>query len=447
MTALDRLSWRGIRWLLFDTLEVRQRTSATVVLKAMPLAFPVLETTHVVRERVPEKLGLVRRYVLEGLVRFGPANAEALDALLGLGPERIQQTLLDLERGGAGMTRQDRAFRAGPEAQQLLQGGAFARIVAHRRKFLVNGLTDELLPIDFWRTHEGCALSLDPDRPGGPVCDEAGNPTGVLVKVADRGVDGAAALHRWLASAAGVDRERLGVPPGAFEFTPEPLSRQAAWVLAFLLVAADGARDIVSAGRGSVRLVDERTSSAEYLGLVCRNLEPESLQPRVDFERLQERLSGWPAGTRLRQAGRPGEVLVSVPTPEKTLPPPWLLGEEDAAENRRATAALVGGLYWEVGLWAVLRLAPGDRATATRVGLLRGVQALRTALRGIDASIAELRQFDFPAWWSRWQAEYAATLPAEAVPAPIAAGDLLDAADNFPDTEFLETLDPLRGGS
>jgi hypothetical protein len=436
-----KLAWREIRWLLFDALHDWERDNGRVAVKAVPLAFPVVEATHTLRERVPERIGLAHRYILEGLCRFGPCTPEDLDALLGLGPDRVERVLLDIERTAAGVGRQGRQFVAGPAVRQALTAGRFTREVTHRRKFVVNGLMDTLLPVDFWRHHEDGRLYPDPDRPAGPMRDAADNPTAVMAKVADRLVDGADDVRHWLGHADAAAKERVGVPAGACELGPETAQVRGAWVLSFLLVASDGLVDVMSASRCPARLVEGRFATRDYLARVCQGISPAQLEPDVAGDAWRKRLTSWPADTDVRPGRRPGEALVGVRRPAEQLTPPWADAEEGDAEARRLSGALVSGLYWDVGGWHVLRLVPADRPTAARVGLLRGVRALRDALREVDYAPGEKLPLELPRWWAGWLAEFARELPATAVPAPLPLEDLLRLADEVPDTEFLDKLE------
>ncbi len=145
---------------------------------------------------------------------------------------------------------------------------------------------------------------------------------------------------------------------------------------------------------------------------------------------------------RPRRGGRPRRWLLGLG--------PDLIGrvleDLEQAPGDGVTATTAGcGLYWEVGLWVVLQLTPGDPATAARVGLLRGVHALRAAVRAADPSPDKPAPLDVKQWWDDWQAAFAADLPPAAAPPRRPLDDLLRLADCVPDTEFLARLDALAG--
>jgi len=142
----------------------------------------VVEATYCLRERVPEKIGLIRRYLLEALCRFGPCSPAQLDAMLGLGEDVIARTLQEMEAITPGLACHGGAFAANDEVRRLLADGQFSRVVTHRRAFLVNGLTDRLLPINFWKLHEDWRLYPNPGSPGGRFRKASGQPTEISVK-------------------------------------------------------------------------------------------------------------------------------------------------------------------------------------------------------------------------------------------------------------------------
>ena len=72
---------------LLELIRSRRRPGAPRLARAFPLAFPIADVTYEVSQRLPEPIGLVQRYALDALCRFGPCTAADLDELLGLGPD------------------------------------------------------------------------------------------------------------------------------------------------------------------------------------------------------------------------------------------------------------------------------------------------------------------------------------------------------------------------
>jgi len=441
MTSGDKVSWKEIRWQLFEVLDGLP-AERPPVLRAMPLGFPIVEAVYTLRERVPERIGLVQRYLLEGVCRFGPSTPAALDVLLGLGEDVIEQTMGTLATCVQGVTYREGFFAAGPEAQAQLNRGLFTRQVTHQHKFLVNGLTDRLLPVNFWGAHENWRLYPNPANPEGQFRTASGQATEILIKISDRAATGREDLQRLIDEGDPDTRQRFGIPAGACERPGEPDASRPAWVLGFLLLRADDTLEIYSAHRSPVALLDREPVQKEYLQRVCQGLRSREL----NRDQLVGAGGKWreslPSGTVLAAGRSPGEVLVRVADPTGLLPHGSEGDEAESSAVRRLSQALLRGRQWEPYSWELLRLVPGDQGTAARTALLRGIHDLRAQLRPLQRGREEDQpSFDLAQWWQRWQTDYLRQIPREAAYALSPLTDLLDFADSMRDGEFLEKLE------
>ena len=371
MTKSNSASWKEIRLRLFDTLDARPLETISVV-KAVPLGFTMVEATYALRERVPERIGLIRRYLLEAICRFGPCSPAQLDDMLGLGEDIITRTLHEAEDVIPGLVRNAGMFSASDEVRRLLDGDQFTRIVTHSRTFVINGLTGRLLPISFRESHADWQLYPSPENPEGLFRRASGEATEVSVKIVDRAVTGREELQRVIESGDVRWRQEYGVPAGTCEVPSEPDRIEVSWVLAFLLLKADSTCELFSAHRSPVNLLDDATSERDYLRQVCQSLKPWML----DTESARSHLQKWCEDvSEIGEAsvGRtPGEVLVRLFAPDR------MLRFEDRrtfGENAqlRFCQALLRGRVWDPFTCALLRIVPGDVATATRTALIRAV--------------------------------------------------------------------------
>ena len=110
--------------------------------------------TYEVHQRLPERIGLVTRYAIDALCQFGPCSPKELDEFLGLGEDLSGVVLEGLLAIDSDVTNLGEKFVAGPSAAERLKSGFLGREVRHPRVFVVNGLTNTLLPIGFWDAHE-----------------------------------------------------------------------------------------------------------------------------------------------------------------------------------------------------------------------------------------------------------------------------------------------------
>jgi hypothetical protein len=413
---------------------------ATVV-KAIPVAFPVVEVNYKLRERVPEPIGLINRAVLQAVCEFGPCNAQYIDDLLGLGSDVIERTLANLTKSIPDLVQKENEYTAGPTCSELLKSGGFARLVTHERKFLVNGLTDKLLPVDFWRTHKGLRLLPDSCNPNGPMCTESGTPTPVAAKIADRGVTGREHLQQLAGNGEAGIRQSMGLPAGVCERLEEPMSTRIAWVLSFLLVWDDASVEVLSARRNATVLVGRNSTSKEYMRHVCQGMESWVLNdggPTQPSEKWRDR---WPDGTQIEQGASRGLVLVKIADLTQLL----RFETDEGVKEKNGRHLLEQGRDWNPPTFNIYRIIPGDFATARATALLRGIRELRFVLRPLEITSNTRSTINLKLWWQKWTEQFEAQIGMEFPESSINFEQLLSVADRVNDTEFQDKLEWLYG--
>ena len=435
-----------IRW----NLESNDRQLA----KAFPIAYPIVDVAYDVRQRIPEPIGLVARYALETLCQFGPCSPVELDGFLALGVDLAQVVLERLAILNSDVKRVGERFEAGPGTLERARSGFLGREVRHQRKFVVNGLTGMLLPINFWDTNETWRLTIDPNSPNGPMRDALGELTAIFSLISDVMADGLADLKRHLGSTDVEARRNIGIPEGAIELlSNQPQETEVGWVLAFLLVRTDGSVDIVTAADSSLSILDDATRHKEYLGRICRRLAKHALDAAIDEEAIAKQFDEWPQGVSAFRVAGGDSYCVYVDDPEKLL---WLHddamdlagdegGEQVAKQGSKAcrwlARALVEGTYWVRDCGTIIRLVAGNRGTATHVCLLRGLEALRVLVAKTDLDETKPPPIDLVSWWSQWQESVLRGFPSDIRPEILHLDVLLELADRIPNTEFLAKLE------
>lgn len=113
--------------------------------KIIPIAFPVLQSTWLIKIIANESSGLIDRYILHILRDFGPCQIKRIDELLCLGEERIEHALIEMERLGSPV------IHSGNEYSFAADGDIehFHVEREHEFSFCINGISGDLLPIDF----------------------------------------------------------------------------------------------------------------------------------------------------------------------------------------------------------------------------------------------------------------------------------------------------------
>lgn len=407
------------------------------VVKAIPLSFPVVEVNYTLRERVPEPIGLVRRAILRALIEFGPCDSDFIDGLLFIGSDIVERTLVEFAKSIPDLKRTGSIYEAGPQCIQILQDDRFTRHVTHERKFLVNGVTDSLLPLDFWRQHWGLRLIPDPANPAGPMCTESGTPTSITAKICDRTATGRVHLQNLLRDGDAKSRERFGLPPGACELVDEQPAMRVAWVLGFLMIRSDNSIDLMTARRDPVKLLVGITNPREYArhvlqGIALKNLNVDtSKQPDEKWE------NQWPDGTKIVPGKRHGEVMVTLIDPNRLL----RLDSESDSKNISARRMLEQGRYWNPYTFKIFRIIPGDMNTAKSVVLIRGICELRSMLRTMEPSLSSSQPVKLTEWWHNFQAAFATQEEIRLPDIIVTLDELVRVADNVKDTDFQDKLE------
>lgn len=434
MGATDSMGRAELRRQLFRLMDTRPPGSPAVV-GAWPLGFPVVEAVHTVRERIPEPTGLVRRAVLDATCRFGPCSAEDLDGLLGIGEDLVVAALCELAAGVPDLTSSNGQYRAGPGARAMLATGEFTRVVEHRRKFLVNGLTDRLLPTDLWRGHDDWRLLPDPSNPEGPFRTADGRPTEIEGRLSDRAVDGVDDLRRVTSGADREEKHRLGVPIGSCDVSGEPESCRLSWVTAWVFLHRDGTAEVTSAGSPPVSLLEGPSATADYLRRAVHGMRTGAFEPPSGVPVSVTR--HWPAAAVVKPGECSGEVCVGLPPLD--VPP---AAREDR-ETHRIEEDLRLGRVWDWHSGAVLTVQPADPRTSAFVAVHRGALDLRAAVRPLRPEGQP--PWKLADWWDQWLGRFSAALPADVRPVAIPLPHLLEAAERLRDGEFLERIEWMIG--
>ena len=115
------------------------------ITKIIPIAFPVLLSTWKIKVLLEEPSGLIDRYILRVLKDFGPCNIKRIDDFLCLGEARIKQALAEMEKLGSPISHSGDLFSF------AIDGDIehFHIEQDHDFSFCINGISGELLPLDF----------------------------------------------------------------------------------------------------------------------------------------------------------------------------------------------------------------------------------------------------------------------------------------------------------
>jgi len=438
------LSFRDVRGHLLRA--VANSKHGLRIVRAIPVAFPIIEPTFEVLQRLPFSIGLANRFVLEAVSKFGPCTVEELNGLLGLGEDVIANVLRDAESYNMELKSSENHFFAGEIMRASLAEDKFSKLVEHQYRFVVNGVTGTLLPISFWKWRDEFRITVRFDEGGETIEDADGNKLALRAWLLGHGATGAEELKRLISTPEASEKDEIGVPAGAFALkTQYPVASASSWVLAFVFVLEDSTLEVTAAGEGSLSLLAPGYTDPIYWRKACRGTEfrPWLLDAEWRDEDLHSLEGIWPEGTNIEPGNGRGELLISVPFPHQNLV--WKIASDDdkANERIRLREALIEGVLWNPYTCNLHLLRAGDEATASHVCVLRAVRELRRKLRKLDMVDQENSPFDMGEWWMEWQRNFY-NGENNVEPGKLSLRTLFEVAEEVDDTEFLDKLDWLQ---
>ena len=130
------------------------------LVQIIPVAYPVVFSTWKVKVASNEPTGMVDRYIMEIIRDFGPCDIRQIDYFLCLGQEVILNALIDMMRLGAPISQNNGNYSL--NSQGDIQNYQVEQI--HPFKFVINGITGDLLPTDFVRRTKDLVISEESEH-------------------------------------------------------------------------------------------------------------------------------------------------------------------------------------------------------------------------------------------------------------------------------------------
>jgi len=395
------------------------------IVKAVPLAFPITSNVFNIRERATVENGLVERYVMETVQRFGPIRASAIESMLGVEEEIVRRMLQNAVDMGQGV-KMRRSLYSMEEAIDL---SGFSSEADHLRRFIFNGVTGDLMAIR-------CAEIADTERlfpqmDEFKVHDANGQETPIRVFLRHSMPDVKDCLLRAMAKNSPENRMTLGIPTEVIELGEEKYSeRELLWIPAFLILKASGEAEVHGMEPEAGVFLHADHATRDWLSEACNWSGP--ITSGVDFERLQENLNEGFEGIAAAPTDVPNQVALGGDAaawePEIFL----------RADNTRSwlPIALKNGYYWDVLYGDIVSLVPGNAVAAKTMCLLNGVDALYRVRSAWNSSRDDcLRRND---WWDEHVSGFVAGLPEGVSLSEIPISEFDRCVDRHPDTVMQE---------
>lgn len=222
------------------------------IVRVVPIAFPVFQSTWRISIRVEKDTGTVERHLLGTLQRLGPVSSGKLRNVTGLERGILEKAFEDLKALGVPVECQDGRWTLSGNAN-ILYGHVERQ---HDFAFLSNGLTGDFLPLT--QHPEVKAGRVSPEEIKTlrlhalqPVC---GPGEGKMPEAIGRG----GRAHEYL---------DVGIPEGFAGFVSPTPQKQRLWhVLAFGFEFVDGSFEILSSGESGYRFGCPAGDTGQYRG-------------------------------------------------------------------------------------------------------------------------------------------------------------------------------------
>ena len=366
---------------------------AASIVRVVPIAFPVFQSTWRINIRVEKDTGIVDRFLLGAIQRLGPVAPEELQNLTGLERGVLEKAIDELKTLGVPVKCRDGQWSLPREVD--IQHGHVER--EHGFAFLSNGLTGDFLPLVQHEEVAACRVSQEESKSLHllvlqPVCAPG---EGKMAEAIGQG----GRSHEYL---------DVGIPEGFAGFVSQTPQKQRLWhVLAFGFEFDDGSFSILSSGESGYRFACPGGDAAPYLG--------------------EAKPTKRPALEGLKVSGKGNALRVTVQNES--------LWEESEASSRPDTpAGLVRQMIWPG--WTCgpdgrfFQLTAADGKTAGTLAVQRGCSMLRNAYATIKTGedLAQMAE--------RFAEETKRSLPGfKAVPA---FTEVLEAAQRTQDQDLVD---------
>lgn len=206
--------------------------------KIIPIAFPVLQSTWKAKIATTESSGLIDRYILRVIKEFGPCDIKRIDELLCLGEDRIRHALTEMEKLGSPIIHNANVY-------SIAANGDIEHFHVeqeHDFTFCINGISGDLLPIDFCRKSKGAEIY------------DSGEERTPYIKLSPI-VSGSESKLMSLRSGTDTKSFSEGIPDGFVCLAEKnPKAEFCRYFLSFAVITEDRAVSVFCAGDNSIRL-------------------------------------------------------------------------------------------------------------------------------------------------------------------------------------------------
>ena len=406
-------------------------SAGTIPVKIVPVRFPVAEETYEVEQAIQEPMGMVERYILKAICEFDPCSTDDIANLLSLDRSLVADMIDGLIKAGVDLDKSKTLFSPGQSLRASLEIQKLSKRVRHRRTFVVNPLTGDLLPITFINESDRWLVPFSTDD------EERESTEWLRVCLGDRATGGRRSLINALASMDTAERKIVGIPEGGITLSNEAcLDRKLYSVLAFAVVTQELSVTVYSAGDFSLQLSNKGTSNLDYWHRCCHHAQPWVFATPDSSDEAAKFFAQKLDGVRCRAVDS-CTLAVSVQNPNDVLVVDSQNAPSDSNEMNMLQMDLVNGWYWKRRDFRIMRLIAGDAATESRLFVLQSIASLRELHRQRKPADAIV----LGDWFKKLKDHCACRFGGKSEVDKINLDSLMVEAEKVPDTRFLDWLD------
>jgi hypothetical protein len=415
------------------------------VRRLIPAAWPLHEVQHRLRIHVEEELGMVERFLMESLARFGPMDQRQLSNFLGIDEFVVKAVTDGLQRYPTALAQTSTGWSVEAGNLERLEEGRWSEVMERDEAFLVNGLNGQLLPISLRSAPPSHWLRVNFAGGETSILDHTGAALDQAFWLASCDLPGSASVKEWVESKAPDGRALIGVPEGAFAVVgSEAKLLRTRWLLSLVEIKDSGEIRVQPPARPDISLALLKSDLARPFAEFLRRATGEgrvSLNPDLEKNVDSDIPGDWRKHIAYQASG--GDLAVSILEPASI--PIWFSEEAFRRPSEAGAAQDISPIsrylwntlrypyWWHPFSFAVRRVVPADKKTAGVLLLLRGTRELSYL-----AARAEGERFDLAYWWDQYQTVTASRWPKDFQDSRVSLSVLIAEARKAPETRIVE---------
>jgi len=361
-----------------------------------PVAWPVVEAEHTLVIRITEDIGIVERYVLDCITRFGPVIRKDVSTMTGLDTDILDTVLKRLERIPSLITESEMGMKFTSSIHDQLNDNDWSYDKTVPFSFPVCGVTGKLLKPEHGQIHKRYRVTLNISNQEAGVADQSGKHLSGMLWAASTHSPGERHLADLIQQQDTGRKADMGIPEGTVslvEGTGKILREYHAAVIARHM--HDGSLVLHSAENPDQPIIEVSHNKLEDFAEALR-INNRDANTFLKKRHSMNVSNTWSDHADIKEDDTALIItLKNAPAFEKEALNPQAEGREDSSGRipPSMTTALHRPYYWNPYSYRVTTIKPGDLDTARVMMHLQAIEAIGKLVRNADHDI------NLHAWW------------------------------------------------